>query len=459
MLEGVRKGLLAKQFNMLAVALLTLPVMAFVATAAESAGMTLTLPYRCEMTGGAPHLVPARETSLSILGKHSEQPLLTCRGVDDASCALITVHKFDIACGPTRVAWADVVRHSQLADVTVPPDLPRGYAPISTFGARLVLPAMADVASEPARGAALATTVVREDLSPDGVTQRQPVRDQVVRERQGAQLTAWETVVQSDAAPTVGMASIANSGLWSTLLLLVLLTAATCAAYIFGRDRVSLSVLLSEARADAVRSALQSIGRFVGVCVTRAQTAWQGFVQSADDVAGNSFENLSYLLEARLVEVEAVVAVLPSNVLLRDVLMSELANLRARADDVARRARRTSPDKSAAAFRAILRDLDRIQRIALTSAEQPEPQAAAAFKTAEDVPLPRTMAEAYRILGLNADAPPQAAKKLVDALRMTWHPDLARDDKDRWFREERMKQINVAWDMVKSQHRPRAAAA
>lgn len=453
-LTGLPKGVLAKQFNMLVLAILALPVTAFVATTAESAGMSLTLPYRCEMTGGAPHLVPARETSLRILGPHREQPLLTCQGADDASCALITVHKFDIACGASRVAWADVVRHSRLADVTIPQGLPRGYAPVSMFSARLVLPAMADVASTPVQGAMRANAVVREELSPDGVTQRQPIR-----ERRQAQQPAWETVVRSEAAPAFGSASVVGGGVWWTLLLVALLTATACAAYVFGRGRVSLVALLGQQHAEVVWSSLRTIGQFLGACADRAQTAWHGFVRSADDVAGNSFENLSFMAEARLLEVEAVVAILPSHALLRDVLMSELANLRERADDVARRVRRNSPDKTAAAFRAILRDLDRIQRIALTSAEQPEPQAAAAFDAANDVPLPRTMAEAYRVLGLNADAPPQAAKKLVDALRMTWHPDLARDDRDRWFREERMKQINVAWDMVKSQHRPRAAAA
>ena len=65
--------------------------------------------------------------------------------------------------------------------------------------------------------------------------------------------------------------------------------------------------------------------------------------------------------------------------------------------------------------------------------------------------MPQSIGEAYRILGINPDAAPQIAKKLVDALRMSWHPDHARDEPDRLRREERMKQINAAWDMIKSQ--------
>ena len=60
------------------------------------------------------------------------------------------------------------------------------------------------------------------------------------------------------------------------------------------------------------------------------------------------------------------------------------------------------------------------------------------------------------MLGINADAAPQVAKKLVDALRMSWHPDFARSEEDRQVREARMKQINAAWDLIKE--RPHAAA-
>jgi hypothetical protein len=66
----------------------------------------------------------------------------------------------------------------------------------------------------------------------------------------------------------------------------------------------------------------------------------------------------------------------------------------------------------------------------------------------EDVP--RTRLDALRVLGMGvtADANLAAIKKIVDGLRQTWHPDLARDPADREVREQRMKQINVAWDIL-----------
>jgi len=36
-------------------------------------------------------------------------------------------------------------------------------------------------------------------------------------------------------------------------------------------------------------------------------------------------------------------------------------------------------------------------------------------------------------------------------LRQSWHPDHARSETDRLHREARVRQINVAWDLVSQQ--------
>ncbi len=61
---------------------------------------------------------------------------------------------------------------------------------------------------------------------------------------------------------------------------------------------------------------------------------------------------------------------------------------------------------------------------------------------------PRDKHEAYEMLGVHADISPKTLKKLVEALRACWHPDLAKDETDRAVREERMKRINIAWDIL-----------
>ena len=62
--------------------------------------------------------------------------------------------------------------------------------------------------------------------------------------------------------------------------------------------------------------------------------------------------------------------------------------------------------------------------------------------------LPHDKQEAFEVLGANPEASQKILKRLVDALRATWHPDLAANDDDRELRDRRIKQINVAWDLI-----------
>ena len=64
--------------------------------------------------------------------------------------------------------------------------------------------------------------------------------------------------------------------------------------------------------------------------------------------------------------------------------------------------------------------------------------------------IPQTREEALEILGMGVthDASDAAIKKIVDGLRLSWHPDHARDEADRQLRELRLKQINVAWEII-----------
>jgi hypothetical protein len=67
--------------------------------------------------------------------------------------------------------------------------------------------------------------------------------------------------------------------------------------------------------------------------------------------------------------------------------------------------------------------------------------------------IPQTPEEALRILGMGVarDVSEAAIKKIVDGLRMSWHPDGATSSEDRTNRELRIKQINAAWDILNRQ--------
>ncbi len=67
--------------------------------------------------------------------------------------------------------------------------------------------------------------------------------------------------------------------------------------------------------------------------------------------------------------------------------------------------------------------------------------------------MPQTRSEAMQLLGIGVapTASEAAIKKIVDGLRQSWHPDHARDEADRAMRELRSKQINAAWELLRSQ--------
>lgn len=64
--------------------------------------------------------------------------------------------------------------------------------------------------------------------------------------------------------------------------------------------------------------------------------------------------------------------------------------------------------------------------------------------------IPQSREEALQVLGMGVapEVSDAAIKKIVDGLRLSWHPDHAKDAPDRELREIRMKQINAAWEII-----------
>jgi len=62
--------------------------------------------------------------------------------------------------------------------------------------------------------------------------------------------------------------------------------------------------------------------------------------------------------------------------------------------------------------------------------------------------LPSNRSEALQVLGASSETAQDILKKMVRTLRQTWHPDLARREEERRVRGLRLKQINVAWDII-----------
>jgi hypothetical protein len=386
----------------------------------------LVMPYGCEMDHGAPRLFAARPTAYHIIGAREDRPFSACASPSADACETMMIHKFAIECGGQKVAWATVAASAPSVGIELPRRLPAGFAPISRFQARLVLPGFGHTTRLP--------TVARQSLSADSVIETGALGPRSSEPN-------WKTVVDPAVLTSSPAGAFKVAGVLSTLLVMLM-----AACLLVARRRVPSNYDFSGSSYSANASAKTAWG-FARSTYDRALEALRRVGQTSGTARAGGGDQVGHSLavvHARLVEAELAVATLPADLLLRGVLQTELDGLRARAADVARRAGRLEAKQSAAKLRAIVRDLDRITRV-VHGATQKD-----AADGAELSDMPSTVFEAYRILGLNPEAPPAAVKKVVDALRMSWHPDHARNEADRRHREQRIKQINAAWDLLKA---------
>lgn len=94
------------------------------------------------------------------------------------------------------------------------------------------------------------------------------------------------------------------------------------------------------------------------------------------------------------------------------------------------------------------KELEAIQAAAERGEAAPARDGSDAEGTAD---MPQTLDEAYAVLNVSPGTRKTVIKKLVDALRMSWHPDLGADEAARAQRHAQIQRINVAWDIVNAQ--------
>lgn len=390
----------------------------------------LVLPYACTMDRGVPRLSPAEMTTYQIIGAREDQPFTTCASSAAWTCETMMVHKFVLECGGQRVAWAKIAASARGLGVSLPDKLPPGYAPVSRLRGRFVLPGFGKTTTMP--------RVTSDILSRDAVIEPPVVRAE-------PETAPWVTVIDPAEVPASSGDVLKVAGVISTLL------ASLMIACLFLVRRRQLVVF----EFPFVSNGMSSGGRIWEFAAAPFSGLQRFKIWRSTSAPESEDEETSEALNpvrARLHEAEFVVSMLPSDLLLRDVLTSELDQLHDRVADLGRREAQLGSERFRSAIRAISRDLDRINRIA----QGAMPVSANMRAPGSDADVPSTVFEAYRILGLNPDAPDAAVKKIVDALRMSWHPDHARDEADRRYREQRIKQVNAAWDLLKS--KPAAAA-
>jgi hypothetical protein len=443
----------------------------------------LVMPFDCGVEGGEVHLSPAAEKSYRIVGSRDEQTVTTCAKSASASCRTVMVHKFSISCDGASVAWMQIAAAIRSADanrawieggqlnlvmpahqgvdtagscldeqqaagasplerrVVLGGDclpwrrkaasehlvLPAGFAPVGEFGARLMVGATADEALMKLGGVetfAIEPTLTQVSMTdaeiavakadPDAFVELRGRREalEAVLEPELAS-DDWVTIVRSGPDP-VDAATITEAPQRPWAWVLVIASAAVV-------------VLLL-----AMRLVPQALARRAATTTSRAL-----------DKGDLSLANASVAVAALLLQTELAARDLKGAGPLREVLQGEMAQVRLRLNTLEKLNAQGEADagKSALHYRALVRELERIRRIV-------DSAVASLSGAKKATTLPRTASEAYEVLGVNAEVSAGVLKKIVDALRMSWHPDHARDADDRMLREDRIRQINIAWDLI-----------
>lgn len=462
-------------------------------SARAAGGPQLELPYTCTRTSGRLTVVPAIVRSFELAGSHDVRRIAICRIAGripgSSGCAGVDVHRFELTCGKKRVAWAEVAASIALRDqartqprrpglsqpnsfrphaqgstctlssrksagsprargapslsldcrwpsraLTQRIALPAGFAPIEEAGGRLVFAAVGTAASgRQARPGPMQTLITSSPL-PD--------------------ITPPATTTESAAAPPVAAQTIPapeqvrhTANLPLIMLSLLALVSTGAAVWRFPHEA-------RRAKAIAARATLKLIefverhgaGLASRLNALQIPSRFSGQKQPVDIKATNAASAVSAMLSETTTRLSDLRGAGP----LADVLNQEIGQLRQRlsALTIASAEGDEAAMRASPGFRNLVRDIERVARIA-------DSAAISLGATRSPTRIPRTKSEAYDLLGLNPDAPDGTLKKVADGLRMSWHPDHARDDADRIEREARIKAINVAVELINGK---RAAA-
>ncbi len=558
-----------------------------------AAGAQLSLPFDCKVENGNIRLTPASEQSLAIVGARQERVVLACAEGRPVQCRTMIAHNFAVMCGGARVPWMRVAEaiggrrtsriwregdqlnialrdndpeegavasaapcapqrsgggqseatpdgSSLMERVVLKPCnthaarelhfvLPAGFAPVSHFGARIVVeatetsattgigarvprqPVLAaaarpDIATPATRQRLLERTILTEPL-PDIDAVRPPpdetardlhagrsrddsesavqrlarASEELRREAAGSGVppapgerpvkvneasqrvrTAWSVTVtpmvsdhSSDAGGAASYASASAEPRPTTqrdvMLWLVLTSMFVTAGWIVWSRPERFAILARRVSGGAIegllgkapvaRAAVGLFSRVSGAFMSLRRADRQG----SRPAAGGGFPATG--LEAAYGGVLRVVGSLPANVPLRTVLDDELQRVRRRL--ALARASSNDGQVPATAYRVLMRDLERIGRIGESARDSVATSGRGVGLSASGSGhMPQNRAEAFQLLGLNANVSEATIKKCVEALRMSWHPDLAHDAADLALREERIKQINVAMELI-----------
>lgn len=437
-----------------------MPVAALAASTALASGEAVVVPLTCTVSHGRLIVTPSTERTHPIVGNRSSHAFTTCAPGKPPRCRTWMVHKFEASCDGHRVSWLGMAGAALERDdprvrvianrftLRMPPGwsdasptananvvvFPAGYAPALKLPLRFTNSAGTQETVLTWEGPKAERAVRVASVEPAAVA---PVAvKSAVPEGELSAVSSWVTTVEpvtkvlGTTQERVGVIAAAVVLAWALLVLVRRRFSAASAGTDGGVPVLAAPVSGESTDAEAGQG---------GDTPSEGET----YAAHCARMISNAVANHEVLRD-RLGTIESGS--------LRDVLHEDLAKVQS-----ALLAPRLAADIASGLWTSVevavtgaMVDLDRIERIIDSVSATRSPSVLHNAET-----LPATAYEAFQLLGVTPEASPLAVKKIVDGLRLSWHPDHAKNETDRSIREARLKQINVAWDLI--QDRQKAA--
>ena len=480
---------------------LTLIVFALASSGAANATERINMPFDCQFDGERVQMRPSEDRSYEIYGHHEREIYTACSPADPGRCRSWHVHRFDFSCSGVRVPWIDAAaagarasgrdawveggsfhlvmgpmwasdrpsfgyrgwwrhrypRNDFRADdgarvVTLPP----GYAPALGIPVTFTGAPLDEVAQAPFPPATVARAQAPADKIPV-LPERAPPKQEappaaapaVVAKPTAEPTPARKVAAAPEAVPTSPKDA-------KTPAPAVSIPGSVTPTLINGSGAAPEPATPAAPSKSASPSEKTDV-RLAGASETRQeiQTATKA-ATSAPAAAPTETASLpapaSYDQKTMMTLAAAAAALLT----ITSLAVSRFWRW-------SRGPKRLAPPSTrdiasislGGAPKGMALSLERAAGAPTLQAPPPLLPGNADLSSPDDLPMPATYAEALKILGGGPDASLAAIKKIVDGLRQSWHPDLARSEADRRQRQRRLQQINVAWDLV-SQRRSAA---
>ncbi len=457
-----------------------------------AAGELLVLPYACRVVGGEPVLTPAPDQGYRVIGRREERDFTECSPANPDMCRRWKLYRFDIDCGGQRVPWVALSAaadrngggRSWVADgrmhLEMPPswslrpddpcarearygwragrlgrycaerrdmeradvEMPAGFAPMLELDAIFV----ADKEPAPAPSSAAAPVVAERPVpKPTRAEAPAPAREAEKPVKapaappvaKSAPVPAPSEPAKPESTPGAATETATGTPLTPTII---------------NQPGSPSAKAAPEAIAPPETTAALADTKVAPAAVAEDDTRKEPHAEPAPPAEDSKSKPISVTLVDDLTKSVSPALLGVGGVTVLGLLALLFAYRRHQTEagfTLARDIAAVSLDGRAGG-----KELVRAGRSLATSApegatpQSPAPQRGGAPANWGDA-IPQTREEALQVLGMGVapEVSEVAVKKIVDGLRLSWHPDYANSPQDRELRELRMKQINAAWEI------------